>query len=134
MRFTCALSTESDLEQACLQAGEHARERHGDLPVDLAAVFAAASYPERMDPVPVLLHELLSPRCLVGCSGGGIIGDGREVEANRAVSVTLATMEGVGLHPIHVGDGDLPDADSAPSAWTAVSALSSASSSVSEFS
>jgi small ligand-binding sensory domain FIST len=123
MRFTCALSTASDLEHACREAAERARERHGTEPVDLAVVFAAASYPGKLDPVPVLLHELLSPRCLVGCSGGGIIGEGRELEAKPAVSVTLATMEGVGIHPIHVTDGDLPDADSPPSAWTGLMGL-----------
>lgn len=116
MRFTSALSTAPELEQACQQAADEARKLHGKSAVDLCVTFVSAEYPG-VERVPVVLHEILDPRCLFGCSGGGVIGAGREVEGARAVSVTLAAMEDVQLHPVYLADGDLPDPDAAPSAW-----------------
>src|SRR5262245_53223300 len=116
MRFAAALSTHASLDGACREAARDAREALGPGPVDLCVAFVAAGY-AALERAPVLLMEELDARTLIGCSGGGIIGGGREVEGRRAVSVVLARMPGVGLHALHWGDGDLPSEDAPPSAW-----------------
>jgi small ligand-binding sensory domain FIST len=46
-----------------------------------------------------------------------LIGAGIEVEKDQAIAVTAATLPGVQLDLNHFEDADLPDLDSAPSAW-----------------
>ena len=118
MQFASALSQHAELDAALATAGAQARERLGDHPVDLCVLFVSASFGSDLERAPVLAMEQLQPGRLVGCSGGGIIGGGSEVEGRRAVSVTLASLPDVELHALHLQDGDLPDADAPPSAWT----------------
>jgi small ligand-binding sensory domain FIST len=59
---------------------------------------------------------------IVGCNGGGIIGINargtvREVEDEAAVSLVLAALPNVAVHPFHLDPEQLPDLDGPPSAW-----------------
>ena len=54
---------------------------------------------------------------LIGCSGGGVIGDGREVEHRPGLAMTAAALPGVEITPFHAEDDALPDADAPPDAW-----------------
>jgi small ligand-binding sensory domain FIST len=51
--------------------------------------------------VPGLVAAALEPRSLVGCSAGGVIGGGHEVEDAPGLSVTVATLPGVEITPFH---------------------------------
>ena len=72
------------------------------------------------------VHEMLSPRTLVGCGAGGVIGDAREVEDGTAVSVWAASLGDGEVLPFHAtveeieeGSGalaGLPDLDGAAGA------------------
>jgi small ligand-binding sensory domain FIST len=116
MRFSTALSTATRLEQACQEAAARALEGLGGERVDLCVAFASARFDDK-DRVPTLLGEETGARHLVGCSGGGIIGGGHEVEGRPAVSVTVASLPGVDIRALHIEDGDLPDDDAPPTAW-----------------
>lgn len=116
MRFSSAISTSSSLEEACREAASRARAGLEGAPADLCLVFASAGYPE-IARVPILVQDHCEARCLVGCTGGGIVGGGREVESRLAVSVIAASLPGVGLHASLLADGDLPGGDDPPSAW-----------------
>ena len=118
MRFAAALSTNPSLAEACTEAALAARQQLEGDRVDLCVVFVAANYPEP-ERSAVLLADAVDPRCLVGCTGGGILGAGREIEGRPAVSVVLARLPGVTLHAAHWTDADLPSADAPPSAWSA---------------
>ena len=54
---------------------------------------------------------------LFGCSAGGVIGGGREVENRAGISLTVAHLPGVEMSPFHVEGDDLPDMDAGPNAW-----------------
>jgi len=79
-------------------------------------VFVSTSFEDK-ERLPSLLIEQLGARDLVGCSGGGVIGGGVEVEGWPAASVTVASLPGVDLRCLHLQDGDLPSEDAPPSAW-----------------
>lgn len=117
MRFHSALATGAELEAACRQAATAIHEGLGPGPIDLAMVFASPRYGASIDRLPVLLHELLGARTLVGCSGGAVA-DGAQVLENRHALVVLAgRLPGVQVDAVAVGTGDLPDMDGPPQAW-----------------
>jgi small ligand-binding sensory domain FIST len=69
-----------------------------------------------------LLAEKLSVPVLIGCSAGGVIGkkqagETEEIEAEPALSLTLAHLPGVEIRPFHIVAEELPDSDSSPTAW-----------------
>lgn len=117
MRFASALSTAPRLDDALAEACTRALTDLDGARVDLAVVFAAGNYGPELDRVPALAYDHLSPRALLGCSGGGIIGGRREIEARPAVSVTVAHLPGGQVDVRHVDAGDLPNADAEPRAW-----------------
>ena len=85
---------------------------------DLAVVFAASEYADDYADLPDIVGELLGPQALlVGCSGGGIIGGGAEIEQEPAVSLTVASLPGVNIRPVRLEAGDLPSLDAPPDDW-----------------
>ncbi len=123
MLISSALSTKSDLEEACREAATSARKAlHGES-VDLCIVFASDHFANVMQQVPVLISEELSPKHLIGCSGGGIIGDGFEVEGQAAISVTALSLPGVDIHAHHVLSEELPDGDTGQAEWIKLTGL-----------
>lgn len=117
MRFCSALSTLPRLDDAVAEVCERARAGLGRVPIDLCAVFASASFGDDLDRLPTHLHEALSPRALLGCTGGGIIGGRREVEGQPALSLTVGHMPNVDTYVVHLDAGDLPDEDAGPRPW-----------------
>ena len=63
------------------------------------------------------MYEKLGDCNLLGCSGGGIIGGGIEVEQAPAVSLTVASLPGVDISPFYLAPDSLPDLDSGPDTW-----------------
>jgi small ligand-binding sensory domain FIST len=54
---------------------------------------------------------------VLGCSAGGVIGEGRELEGTAALSLTGAVLPGVDVHPFHVAQADLPPPTADGAAW-----------------
>jgi small ligand-binding sensory domain FIST len=126
MRWASALSEiERTSDAVAAAAAEVVRELRGDAP-DLVIAFASPhhrpGYPRLADLIAAELPDAL----LVGCSGGGIIGAGHEVEEAPALSLTAASLPGVSLQPFHVEQEDLPPAGAPDSAWREVIPLRAA--------
>jgi small ligand-binding sensory domain FIST len=86
--------------------------------VDLVVAFVSPHHASRYDEVAVTLRARLRPRVLIGCSAGGVIGGGREIEEAPGLSLTAAVLPGVDLSPFHVSAVDEPPAtDPLPQAW-----------------
>ena len=68
----------------------------------------------------------LAPAHLLGCSGGGVIGGGHELEETPALAVTAACLPGVTLTLRHLQDDDLPGPDESPAAWERVLGVAAA--------
>ena len=117
MRFASAIARDHDLESACRAAAATARDRLGGIAADFAIAFVSPRYGHDIERAAIWLGEHLGTRTLCGCTGGGIIGGGIEVEDQRAVAVLAAKLPGVTTHVLELGNGDLPDADGPPSAW-----------------
>lgn len=85
--------------------------------VDFAAVFISEGWEAHYRDFIKLLKPHLAAKVLIGCSGGGVIGGGKEVEHQPAVSLTAAMLPDVTLYPFYVKDDRLPDLDAGPEAW-----------------
>jgi small ligand-binding sensory domain FIST len=117
MRFHGSLAATDDLETSCRAVAASIRAGLGEGPIDLCVVFATTELGPQLDRVPVLLHELLGCRALVGCTGQALVGDGRVVGDTPAIAVLAGRMPDVQIDTIHIGNGDLPDPDAPPTAW-----------------
>jgi small ligand-binding sensory domain FIST len=78
-------------------------------PVDLALVFASGSHLAAPEATLEGVTGVLSPKALIGCAAGGVLGIGRELEAGTGVSVWCAAFDGAGtatpFHASLVEDG-----------------------------
>src|SRR5579871_3415187 len=114
MKWASASSAARDLMTASREAWSGiARGLDGAKP-DLVCAFVSPNY-NGVD----RLHELLAPSIgsalLVGCTAGGVIGGGREIERTAALALAAASLLGVQLAPFHLAARALPDGDGA--AW-----------------
>ncbi|UCF68512.1 MAG: FIST C-terminal domain-containing protein [Acidobacteriota bacterium] len=113
MRWFSTVSGTPDLDEAVAELTEEIRSRLGERRPDLVVAFVSRHHRERYDRVPSLIQASLDPRCLIGCSGGGVIGAGREIEHRPGVSVTAAILQGVSLAPfrLQMEQQPAPEAD-----------------------
>lgn len=122
MKWASALSTRPSLEAAVDEVIQQAQQLLG-VPADLGVVFISSTFgSEYPRLLPLLKERLLVPH-LIGCGGGGIIGRSlnggtEEIEGKPALSLTLAHLPGVNIHPFHLDVEEYPDLDSSPDAWT----------------
>lgn len=121
MQWTNALSTRSSLEAAINDVVEQAVASL-TAPADLGLVFISSAFMSEYTRLLPLLAEKLSVPVLIGCSAGGVIGRKQtgkteEIEAQPALSLTLAHLPGVKIRPFHILAEELPDSDSSPNAW-----------------
>ena len=119
MQWASAISQQNTLPAALTECANSVRASLGDTaPADLAVVFASSEYAADYPELPRLTAELLgAPALLLGCSGGGIIGGGSEIEQEPAVSLTAARLPGVSIKPIRLEARDLPSPDAPPDDW-----------------
>ncbi len=121
MQWASALSTRPSLESAVREVVEQA-QRSLQAPADLALVFISSAFASEYSRLMPLLQEQLNVPVLIGCSGGGVVGinnqgEVQEVEQQASLSLSLATLPGVRVHPFHIESENLPDSDSSPDAW-----------------
>src|SRR5258708_38715290 len=118
MRWASALSQDPGTPQAVAEAVAALRRELGDERADLVVAFVSPHHRAADARIPELVAAELPGALLVGCTGGGVIGAGHEVEERAAVSLTAAALPGVEIVPFHLEMTDLPAA-SAPPAWHA---------------
>ena len=116
MKWASAISEESSLEAALADCAASLRDRLGETP-QLAVAFVSPHYQADFERVGPLLSDLLGAEHTFGCSGGGIIGAGLEVEQRPALSVTAATLPEVSVEAFHLEGDNLPDLDAGPDKW-----------------
>lgn len=121
MQWANALSTRPSLEAAVTDVVQRAVSSL-TAPADLGLVFISSAFASEYSRLLPLLAEQLSVPVMIGCSGGGVIGtttegQTQEIEAEAALSLTLAHLPGVNLQVFHILSEELPDLDSSPDAW-----------------
>ena len=115
MRWVEALSTETELSAAI----KGCAEALGEIPeggFDLVFVFASPTYPDVVR-LGEWVAEAVPCRHVIGCTGGGIIGGGREIESSAAVSLLAARLPDVAVVPFHLTTADLENLPPGPGAW-----------------
>jgi small ligand-binding sensory domain FIST len=121
MRWGSAVSTAASVEAAVDEVVSAVKAQLGGARPDLAVVFASEHHRQGYERIPALVRARLAPGALVGCSAGGVIGGGREIEGRPGLSLTAALLPGVTLTPLHLENDQVPGAaDSSPSrrsAW-----------------
>jgi len=116
MKWTSTLQTSQSLEKAVSLAARHVREKLGQ-GADFAVLFIGAGYRSTaVDLWPSLRREI-DAKVVIGCTAGGVIGGGKEVEEHPAVSLTAAVLPGVHVRPFMLQQEALPDADGGPKPW-----------------
>ena len=79
----------------------------GEDEVHLALLFASSEYREEFPDLVARARQLTGARLLVGCSGHGVIGAGREVEGEPALALLAFSLPGAELTAIHLTQEDL---------------------------
>jgi small ligand-binding sensory domain FIST len=121
MRWASALSQRPSLEAAVKEVVEIAQDSLRASP-DLGLVFISSAFSSEYSRLMPLLQEHLHLPTLIGCGAGGVIGmnsdhQAEEIEGEPALSLTLAHLPDVEIHPFHLSADDLPDLDSSPDRW-----------------
>jgi small ligand-binding sensory domain FIST len=100
IRVAVGLSESFDAVEAFSEAAGEAAGKL-DAPCDLCLVFAGAPHLGHGKWILSVVHEVLSPRHLIGCGAGGVVGPGREIEEGPAACVWAASMPGAGISTHH---------------------------------
>jgi small ligand-binding sensory domain FIST len=121
MKWISALSKRPSLEAAVEEVVERVNSSLTQ-PIDLAFVFISNSFASEYPRLMPLLHDKLHIPHVVGCGGGGVIGQKpngipNEVELDPALVLMVASLPEVKIHPFRVQAPQLPDLDSGPDRW-----------------
>jgi len=109
MRWASALSQKARLEYAVVEAATSIREALGEVSPDLVAAFVSAHHRPHYVRLAEIIRRELPGSFVLGCTAFGVIGAGREVEGEPALSLTAASLPGVELQPFRVEE--LPDTE-----------------------
>ena len=126
LQFSSAASELMDSEAALADCVDQVKKALGGAAPDVVFLFVSPHHRDAYAFLQETLLDDLKPRHLLGCSGGGIIGEARELEETPGLSITAAVLPGVTLQVQHLGDDDLPGPDDAPRAWETVFGIKAA--------
>jgi small ligand-binding sensory domain FIST len=102
MEWASAVSSSPRLDDALEEATTVVASALDHVRPDLLVVFVAPQYGPDVVGLPRRFGERFPGAALIGCTGGGVIGDGREIEQRPALSVTGAVLPGVDITTFHL--------------------------------
>jgi small ligand-binding sensory domain FIST len=102
MKWSSAASQSPDTAEAIAEVVSVVRAELGPAP-DLVVAFVSPHHQDSYELLPAALMAELRPRVVIGCSAGGVIGGGREIEETPGLSLTAAELPGVELAPFRFG-------------------------------
>lgn len=119
MKWAAGISRRTSFESAVAECVEAVSSGLTDEDgVSLLFAFVTPHFAAHFDRLPQLIRESLDPGCFIGCSGGGVLGAGHEVEGAPAISLIGASLPGVSVTPFRIeGAKKLPDLDGPPDDW-----------------
>ncbi len=117
MNWASAISEQPDLGFAIGECiGNLESQLDGQQP-HLAVVFVSPHHRAEYGKVVSLVRQYLPTARVFGCSGGGIIGNGVEVEQRPALSITAGVLPDVEIVEFHLEADAVPDLDAGPNSW-----------------
>lgn len=117
MKWASAIAEGPSLESSIGALTQAVSSQIGSGPVDLAFLFASSHFQDRYEEIPDAVLNAIPCETLIGCSAGGVIGGGREIEHRPAIALTVARLPGVEVAPFHLNNADLPGLDASPKGW-----------------
>lgn len=126
MKWSSAVSEYPTIGDAIAECTDEILRALDGLSPDIVLAFPSAHYAQEFGNVPDLVYKRFKTGALIGCSGGGVIGAGREVEHRPGFSLTAAHLPGVEIVPFHIENEDLPTEDAAPEEWEKMLGVSAA--------
>lgn len=117
MKWASHLSTKDNIEACINESTEVVRSQMEGAPVHLTFIFVSQQFKEQYEEIPGLIRQQMDSGRFLGCSGGGIVGGGKEVEQQAAFSMTCANLPDVEIKAIYSDTINLPNQDTAPSIW-----------------
>ncbi len=117
MKWTSTIQISDSFSKAFREAVSHIKTQLGDQPADLGLLFVSPKFRQELVDLWPLLRRELPIRNLIGCTGGGVIGAGKEVEDRTALSLTCAQLPNVKLQPFSLKQEELPESDGSPRPW-----------------
>jgi small ligand-binding sensory domain FIST len=127
MKWASAASDEADLERALRRTASVVQAGLEGCRPDLLVAFVSAHHAAQFERVPKLLAEQLPGAVLLGCSAGGVIGGGREIEQRPGVSLSAAYLPGVVITRLRLDNDALPNPHAEPATWQRLLAVAPAS-------
>ncbi|HWB82031.1 MAG TPA: FIST N-terminal domain-containing protein [Nannocystaceae bacterium] len=117
MQWVSELSSTASFVDALAEAaaGVHAR-LDGSQP-DIVFAFVSPHHAEHWGRIPEVVSEAFGGAPVFGCSGGGVIGGGREIERTPALALVGAVLPGVEVRSFALAPGEIPAIDSAAESW-----------------
>ena len=117
MKWASAVSDQQNLQGAMDDCVSSIRREMGDAPLDLAIAFLSAHFSAEYEEASAMIQDQLGAKLFFGCSAGGVIGGGQEIENRPGFSLTVAHLPDVEFSPFHLQGDELPDMDASPNAW-----------------
>ena len=102
MIWTSAISELPVLEDAIAECCDSVKNVVNGASLDLAVAFISPQHESSYDITARLMAEYLGSRHIFGCSGGGVIGNGYEVEQRAGVSITASVLPDVAINPFQL--------------------------------
>ncbi|MDZ4836709.1 MAG: FIST N-terminal domain-containing protein [Candidatus Melainabacteria bacterium] len=115
-------NSRKDLQLAIDECAKKLKEEIDD--IDLVVGFVSPHFADHFDDFPALVKEALGAKVFIGCTAGGLIGDGKEIEHTNCVALTAASLPDVQVKPFHVTNETMPDLDASPDAWEKIIGVS----------
>jgi len=120
MKWGSSASDQATLDEAIKRtAGDVCTQLGGDKP-DLVVAFVSSQHVPQARRLPALVAAEMGGGLLLGCSAGGVIGGGREIEQRPGVSLTAAVLPGVTIRPFHLDTESLPSPHADAGPWRAL--------------
>lgn len=116
-QWAAGFSDLNEIELAVMDAAKTVREGLNGAVPDLAVIFCSAGFLDSYREFPKLVHRELGARVIVGTTGMGVIGVGREVEGRPAVSISAGTLPGVHIAPFHLDAAKVEELGVNPKRW-----------------
>src|SRR5690242_8006884 len=104
MRWAAAIATEAHLDDAVAAAGDDLLAALDGARADLVLAFVTDHHAARFARLAELVEGVCPGALLVGCTAGGAIGGGVEIEHEPAIALTAASLPDVRITPFVAGD------------------------------
>jgi small ligand-binding sensory domain FIST len=128
VRWASACSDLPRFDDALTACAERVMRQLGGRIPSFATLFVSAHHAAHVDVAPQLASDALGGPVILGCAAVGVIGDGRELEGEAAVSLMAGVLPGVQVQPIRLANADIPSRFAPVATWERILGVSAADS------